>query len=81
MALPHIRSNWKPGMSEAEARTLLEDCMRTLYYRDCRTINRLTFAKVTASGPTVNEPVSLETKWNYASFVRPKAGADSDGSW
>lgn len=81
LALPHIRSNWKPGMSEAEARKLLEDCMKTLYYRDCRTINKMTFATVTAQGQRISEPVSLATKWNYPSFVNPKAGADSDGSW
>ena len=74
-------NGWKENMSEDEAKALLETCMRTLYYRDCRTINRISFAKITATETVVSDPVCMETKWDFASFVRPKAGADSDGSW
>ena len=68
-------------MTEAEARKLLETVMEVLYYRDCRTINRLTFSKVDANGATVEDPISLDTKWDYQSFVDPKAGGDTGGSW
>ena len=81
IAMPLLRSGWKENMSEDEAKALLETCMRTLYYRDCRTINRISFAKITATETVVSDPVCMETKWDFASFVRPKAGADSDGSW
>lgn len=81
IAMPLLRSGWKENMSEDEAKKLLETCMRTLYYRDCRTINRISFAKITATETVVSDPVCMETKWDFASFVRPKAGADSDGSW
>jgi 20S proteasome subunit beta 7 len=81
IAMPLLRTGWEENMSEAKARALLETCMRTLYYRDCRTINRISFAKVTKDGPEVAEPISLETKWDYELFARPKAGADTDGSW
>lgn len=81
IAMPLLRTGWKEGMTEAEARTLLETCMRTLYYRDCRTINRISFAMVTKDGPKVAEPICLETKWDYELFKKPKAGADTDGSW
>jgi len=107
LALPIIREHWKPDMAEADARALVEKCMRTLYYRDCRTINRIVFAtvKATAGGDadgdagmgggddaaaaapagktvvTIEEPVELDTKWDYASFVAPKAGDEFGGSW
>jgi len=81
IAMPLLRTGWEENMSEAKARALLETCMRTLYYRDCRTINRISFAKVTKDGPEVAEPISLQTKWDYELFARPKAGADTDGSW
>jgi len=81
MAIPVLRSGWKPDMSEDEARDLIEDCLRILFYRDCRTINRISFATATASGTLVAEPVVLDTKWDYKSFVEPKAGADTGGSW
>ncbi len=69
MALPIMRTRWSKDMSEAEARTLLEDCMRVLFYRDCRTINKISFATVSSAGPKVNAPVALSTEWNYKSFV------------
>jgi hypothetical protein len=36
LAVPLMRERWSPDMSEEEARLLLEDCMRVLWYRDCR---------------------------------------------
>jgi 20S proteasome subunit beta 7 len=41
LALPLIRDRWTPDMTEGEARVLLEDCMRVLYYRDCRALNKV----------------------------------------
>lgn len=81
LALPIIRKRWTEGMSEAEARTLLEDCMRVCYYRDCRTLNKITLGKITKDAAVVSEPFKLDTKWDYKSFVDPKAGAEFGGSW
>lgn len=71
MALPILRRRWTPGMSEADAVALLEDCMRVLYYRDCRTINRIVFGKVTADGCEIGKPRQLSTKWSYDAFISP----------
>lgn len=68
-------------MSEAEARTLLEDCLRVLWYRDTRALNKVQVATITAAGASISDPYSLETKWDYASFVKPKADAATGGSW
>lgn len=81
LALPIIRSRWRADLSEAEARTLIEDCMRVCYYRDCRTINKIQLAKVTSAGVAISPPYAMETKWDYKSFVDPKAGAEFGGSW
>lgn len=51
MAIPMIRDRWSADMTEADARSLLEDCMRVLFYRDCRTINR-----VRPAGPRARRP-------------------------
>ena len=32
-------------MDEASARTLLEDCLRVLWYRDCRALNKIQIVK------------------------------------
>ena len=68
-------------MDEASARTLLEDCMRVLWYRDTRALNKIQIAKITATGPVISDPYSLSANWDYAAFVKPKADADTGGSW
>ena len=81
LAIPLMRDQWQPDMTEGNARKLLEDCMRVCFYRDCRTINRFQISKATADGVLLSPPYSLETKWDYKAFVDPKAGADTGGSW
>jgi len=81
LARPLLRAGWRPNMREGEARHLLEECMRVLFYRDCRTINRIQIAKTTAQGTLVSPPFSLTTKWDYKSFKDPKAGVETGGSW
>ena len=71
LALPILRSGWTEDMTEEQALDLLKKCMRTLFYRDCRTVNRITFATVTSNGPVVKEPVAIDTEWSYRTFVKP----------
>ena len=106
LAVPLIRERWRSDLTEEEARQLMEDCMRVLFYRDCRASNKvrqpaqaqllwvwqdvleccaactqIQLAKVTSDGVTVSEPYCLDTKWDFAGFVKPKAGADTGGAW
>eukprot|EP00180_Rhodochaete_pulchella_P000753 Plantae.Rhodophyta-Rhodochaete_pulchella.ctg15849.p2 GENE.Plantae.Rhodophyta-Rhodochaete_pulchella.ctg15849~~Plantae.Rhodophyta-Rhodochaete_pulchella.ctg15849.p2 ORF type:complete len:228 (-),score=43.02 Plantae.Rhodophyta-Rhodochaete_pulchella.ctg15849:100-717(-) len=81
LALPIIRERWTEDMSEAEARTLVEDALRVCYYRDCRTINKIQLGKITKESVVVSDPFEMETKWDFQSFVDPKAGAEFGGSW
>lgn len=39
LAIPLLRKRARTDMSHAEAKELLEDCMKVLFYRDCRTLN------------------------------------------
>jgi 20S proteasome subunit beta 7 len=48
LAIPLLREKYRPDLQEGEARALLEDCMRILFYRDCRASNRIQIAKVEA---------------------------------
>lgn len=80
LALPLMRKAWKADMSEAEARKLLEDCMRVLFYRDTMASSFITIGKVDASGSAVGEPFQLETYWEYPEFARG-GGHLGDGSW
>jgi len=84
IALPILRAGWRPDLTETEARALVEQSMRVLYYRDTQTINRIVFATVTrgAGGKAlcrIDAPVQLKTEWSFQSFVASKS--DEQGSW
>jgi 20S proteasome subunit beta 7 len=79
LGTPLLRKYWRADLTEAEARQLLEDCMRVCLYRDCRTINRIQFARVTADGVQILEPVKIDTKWDFELFVNTKS--EFGGSW
>lgn len=81
LAIPLIRERWTADMSEGEARALLEDCLRVLYYRDCRASNRIQIAKATADGTLISEPYELTSDWETANYdVRHTSPAVLDGS-
>lgn len=83
LAIPLIRERWSPDMEEGEARALLEDCLRVLFYRDCRASSRIQIAKATSEGTLVSEPYELTTDWETANYdVRhPTASALDGSSW
>jgi len=82
IALPLMREKYRKDMEEGEARALLEDCLRILFYRDCRALNRVQIAKVTRDGKClVSEPYELDTYWDFKGFVNSKAGLGTDGGW
>ena len=68
-------------MEEGVARALLEDCLRVLFYRDCRALNRVQLAKATAAG--VSSPSRTSSRpTGTRRLVLPKAGsANDDGGW
>jgi 20S proteasome subunit beta 7 len=58
-------------MSADEAKALLEESMRVLFYRDGRTINKFQTANITAEGVEISKPYSLDTQWKFKKFVHP----------
>jgi len=81
LAIPLLRKQWRPDMTEAEARDLLESCLRVLFYRDCRALNRIRIAKATAEGTVISPAYELSTSWAAASFQAVKGGLEGDGGW
>jgi len=83
LAMPLLREKWRPDLTEGEARALLEDCMKVLFYRDCRASCQIQLAKCTATDNNVlvSEPYQLETSWDAESFRVPVADLDGDGGW
>jgi len=76
LARPILRNEWRPDMTRQQARAVLETCMRVLYYRDTKTINRIQFGTVTADGVTIDAPVELATNWEIGNRA-----PDAQGSW
>jgi 20S proteasome subunit beta 7 len=76
LAMPLMRNaldEFGSGMSYEQAKACLDNCMRVLFYRDCRAINKLQFANITADGIDItpaDEAVSLDTVWNLKAMVR-----------
>jgi 20S proteasome subunit beta 7 len=81
LALPLIREKWRPDLSEGEARALLEDCMKILFYRDCRASSKIQLAKCADGNVIISEPFQLETSWDAPSFISPVAHLEGDGGW
>ncbi len=80
LALPLLRKAWRADLGEGEARQLLTDCMRVLFYRDTRASAKYTIGKCDASGSSVSEPQALDTYWEHPEFVKG-GGHLGDGSW
>jgi len=58
------RNNDPSQVTYDEAKTLMETCLRVLFYRDARALNRIQIATVTAEGVTISEPYELSTDWS-----------------
>ncbi|KDN48437.1 proteasome endopeptidase complex, beta subunit [Tilletiaria anomala UBC 951] len=57
-------------LDESQARRILEDCMKVLFYRDARSINRFQIATINNAGISISEPFSAPTSWGFAEGLR-----------
>lgn len=73
MARPLIRkamdSSDKP-LSKVDAVKLLIDCMKILYYRDARAINKFEIAVVTDEGVVIETEMAADTNWEIAHMIK-----------
>ncbi|GIQ89133.1 proteasome, subunit alpha/beta, partial [Kipferlia bialata] len=60
LALPVLRKEWTPNMSELDAIRLVEDCLRVCYQRDCKASNSIVMAKSTVDGVQVGVEYKLQ---------------------
>ena len=57
-------------LSEEEALKIVRNCMKVLFYRDARSLNKFQVAKVTKDSVEIGEPESAETHWGFAEGLR-----------
>jgi len=72
MALPIIRDykEKNPNISEAQAVALIDRCMKLLYYRDARSLNKYQMAVITKDGIDVRGPLKSEANWDIAQMIK-----------
>ena len=59
-----MQNAWKPDLTEAEAKAVLEDCMRVMFYRDKKAIDTIQISTVTPAGVTMHEPIKIDSEWS-----------------
>jgi len=57
-------------LTEDQAREILDNCMRVLFYRDARSLNKYQIATITADGQRISEPIESATSWSFAEGIR-----------
>ncbi|KAF0992175.1 hypothetical protein HZS_4063, partial [Henneguya salminicola] len=67
--LRRIQEEKKQLLVESDAYLAIDQCLKVLLYRDCRTINKFEIAVVNAKGVTISEPFLLDTNWDIAQQV------------
>ena len=70
MAIPLLRKAtdldaWK-SLSAEQARLTLDECMKVLYYRDARSLNKFDVATVNSKGIEILSNQSVQTHWEFA---------------
>ncbi|OBZ72876.1 Proteasome subunit beta type-4 [Grifola frondosa] len=73
IAIPILREavdGRQDKLSESDAKAILHDCMRVLFYRDARSIDKYQLATVTADGVHVSDAQPLDTSWGFAEGIR-----------
>jgi 20S proteasome subunit beta 7 len=67
VCLPLLR---KAGtdLSKEDAKKVLEDSLRVLFYRNTKSSARIQISTVTAAGVEIGEPYELSTYWGYEAF-------------
>ncbi|TDL23395.1 proteasome endopeptidase complex beta subunit [Rickenella mellea] len=57
-------------LTEEQAREIMEQSLRVLFYRDARSLNKFQIATITAAGATISESRTLKTEWAFAEGIR-----------
>ncbi|WVQ64617.1 uncharacterized protein L199_002784 [Kwoniella botswanensis] len=59
-----------PLLTKEEAEKVLEDCMKVLFYRDARSLNKYQIATITSEGVSISDSKSADTYWKFAEGLR-----------
>ncbi|KAI0687831.1 proteasome endopeptidase complex beta subunit [Cytidiella melzeri] len=77
IAIPLLRNavdGRENTLTEEEARKILVESMRVLFYRDARSLNKFQISTVTDNGVHISDPIVLESSWGFAEGIRGYGG-------
>lgn len=77
IAIPLLRrlvEDRKEPPNEEEALDIIKTCMKVLFYRDARSLNKFQVAKITKDGSEISASMSVETEWGFAEGIRGYGG-------
>lgn len=57
-------------LTEEEATAIIQECMKVLFYRDARSLNKYQIATVTKDGVKIGDSISSSTEWAFAETIR-----------
>ncbi|CRG93098.1 20S proteasome beta subunit, putative [Plasmodium gallinaceum] len=70
-ALTLLRNHYKDNMNEQEARNLLNECLKILYFRDATASNKIQIVKITSKGVEYDDPYILPCDLNSKDYIYP----------
>ena len=59
-----MQNAWREDLTEADARNIIEECMRVMFYRDKKALDNIQISTVTAAGVTMHEPFRIDSSWS-----------------
>jgi len=73
IAIPLLRKaveGRETTLEEEEAKQLIVDCMKVLFYRDARSLNKFQIGTITEKGITISDSMEAPTDWSFADKIR-----------
>lgn len=55
-------------LTRDEAEKVIINCLRVLFYRQCRALNKFQIADATVDAVTIGEPFTVDTNWQLEGF-------------
>lgn len=81
LAIPILREHFEYGkwknMDEKAARAVVDQCLKLLFYRDCKASCNVQFSIANDKGCSIEKPYKLETFWTHPTWM--KSGAELSG--
>ncbi|KAK4054881.1 Proteasome subunit beta type-7 [Microbotryomycetes sp. JL201] len=76
-ALERFGPDGEKNLEEADARKILENAMKVLFYRDARSMNKFQIATITAErGVEIGQAQEAPTEWGFAEGLRGYGNSD-----